>query len=336
MIFYLGLVVVGLSLVASKLMLNMALEIELIDQPNERSSHTQNIPKGGGVVFATLFTAYLLYLYATQAEMYKPLAPLLISGPALFGLGWIDDRLRLSAKVRLLCHFIVAAVTLSSLTQGFTRTFGFLFIPEGWPLLAIVFLLLYIVWFVNIYNFMDGVDGLAGGVGLVAALTLSALSQLQGANTLSILYLILACSLTGFIWFNWSPARFFMGDSGAYFLGASFAVLSLIGKAYYGLSMYPTVIVFSLFIVDATYTLMARISKGYHAFAPHQEFGFHRLILRGWSHSQATSLYLAIICFWSIPMAVWVWYQSEWSFPLLCLSYLPVLGFNVYIKAGRG
>jgi hypothetical protein len=66
--------------------------------------------------------------------------------------------------------------------------------------------------------------------------------------------------------------------------------------------MYPTVIVFSLFIVDATYTLMARISKGYHAFAPHQEFGFHRLILRGWSHSQATSLYLAIICFWSIPM----------------------------------
>jgi UDP-GlcNAc:undecaprenyl-phosphate GlcNAc-1-phosphate transferase len=74
--------------------------------------------------------------------------------------------------------------------------------------------------FVNIYNFMDGVDGLAGGVGLVAALTLSALSQLQGANTLSILYHILACSLTGFIWFNWSPARFFMGDSGAYFLGA--------------------------------------------------------------------------------------------------------------------
>lgn len=323
------------SFLTSKIMLMKAVEIELLDKPNVRSSHSGNIPKGGGLVFASLFSGFALLVYLTEAPFKPYITAFLIAGPALFGLGWIDDRLHLSASIRLIFHFLVSGIVLFSLTKGFSESFQVLFFPD-WTLVTLGFCLLYLVWFVNLYNFMDGADGIAGGGGLIGALVLCLVAYSQSAPLLGGTYFVLACCLSGFVFFNWNPAKFFMGDSGAYFLGITFAVLSLAGQVQDGLSLYPTIIIFGLFVMDATYTLIARVSQGHKPFAPHQQFGFHKLFKKGWSHARAAQLYLGITTLWLAPLAYASAAFPHWAFGILVLSYAPLLGFEVYIKAGSG
>ena len=317
-------------------MLNKALEIGLVDAPNERSSHVENIPKGGGAVFAVIFTLFNLYLYLQEPNFKPIVVSLLISGPALFALGWLDDRLRLSATVRLFVHFLVAGFAIFSLTHGFSQDFTVLFLPHIlW--INIVFCLLYLVWFINLYNFMDGVDGIAGGVGIVAAFALSFICyQRLETELLAGMYYVLGCSIVGFLFFNWSPAKLFMGDSGAYFLGINFAVLSLIGKIQWDLSLYPTIIIFGLFITDATFTLLTRVLRKQNPYKPHQQFGFHKLIKKGWGHGRAATLYISITLFWLFPLAYLSLQFETYGVGLVILSYIPLIAFEVYIKAGRG
>jgi len=171
-IIVLGLVIVVLSYLGAKKMLSTAVEIGLIDAPNERSSHNKDIPKGGGLVFATLFTLFNFYVYLQEPSFKTFVVSLLISGPTLFALGWLDDRFNLSAKIRLVFHLFISILVLMSLTKGFSTSFTVLFLPEVFWL-NVIFCILYQTWFVNLYNFMDGADGLAAGVGVVAASALS-------------------------------------------------------------------------------------------------------------------------------------------------------------------
>lgn len=306
----------------------------LIDRPNDRSSHKQPTVKGGGVVFSSVFLFFLLLFYLWVPGFKAASAMVLIVCPLVLIVGWLDDRFNLSALVRLFIHLVLSGLIISYLSNGLEIEFQLLFLPPNqW--LNIVFTLLFLGWFTNLYNFMDGADGMAAGTGMVASALLGGLSFYAGAHELGGVYLLLAAAIAGFIPWNWSPARIFMGESGSYFLGITFATLALVGKLKYDLSLYPTIVVFGLFIVDPTFTLIVRVSRGENPLRAHRHFAFHKMLKMGWSHSQVSAIYLAICGLWLGPLAYACLKINHYSFLILVVAYLPLVCYVAKVKAGR-
>ncbi|MCJ8275831.1 MAG: hypothetical protein MJK18_03245, partial [Bdellovibrionales bacterium] len=137
-----------------------------------------------------------------------------------------------------------------------------------------------------------------------------------------------------FLFFIWHPAKIFMGDTGAYFLGFMFAGLALICKVDANISFYSHIIIFGFFIVDATYTLIMRIVTRQNPFAAHKQFGFHKLMAKGWSHTKVSALYTMVIVLWLFPLANLASINDSWGMMIVVIAYLPLLGFEIYNRAG--
>jgi UDP-N-acetylmuramyl pentapeptide phosphotransferase/UDP-N-acetylglucosamine-1-phosphate transferase len=153
-------------------------------------------------------------------------------------------------------------------------------IGVGWVLLAVVA----IVWMTNLYNFMDGMDGLAGGMAIFGFGSLAITAWLAGNGPVAFVTVSIAAAAGAFLWFNFHPARIFLGDAGSTVFGFLAAGLSLIGWQDGIWSLWFPVLVFSPFIVDATVTLLKRAFQGEPFWQPHRTHFYQRLVLSGWGH----------------------------------------------------
>lgn len=311
-----------------------AQNLGLIDIPNDRSSHTMPTPRGGGIVFTATFYLGLLILFGIGAVDENWMLGLFIGGPLVAIIGFLDDRKSLPASARLMIHFIAAVATYAIITQMFHYHMEISFLPTQNQTLLGIFCVLYIMWMVNLYNFMDGIDGMAGTQGVVAALLSAGLSFWQGSPALGAIYLLLAASVGGFLFHNWSPAKIFMGDCGAYFLGFAFATLALISKVYLGHSIHAHMILLGVFICDATYTLVLRAVQGKRVYQAHRDHAFQHAVQRGLSHRRVNLMWNAVTMFWLGPVAMAsVLYPLQATLFLL-LGYIPLIVMVAYMKAG--
>jgi Fuc2NAc and GlcNAc transferase len=311
-----------------------AVNLSLIDIPNQRSSHTQPTPRGGGVVFTITFYTGLLVLFGIGIANENWVLGLLIGGPLVAIVGFLDDRKSLPAIARLVVHFVAAIATYAIITGMFSYRMEISFLPTENQIFLGIFCVLYIMWMVNLYNFMDGIDGMAGTQGVVAALLSAALSFWQGSPSLGAIYLLLAASVGGFLFHNWSPAKIFMGDCGAYFLGFAFATLALISKIYLGHSIHAHMILLGVFICDATYTLVLRAIQGKRVYQAHRDHAFQHAVQRGLSHRRVNLMWNAVTAFWLGPVAMAsVLYPLQATIFLL-LGYAPLIIMVAYMKAG--
>jgi Fuc2NAc and GlcNAc transferase len=255
-----------------------SLSHRLVDQPNHRSSHTQPTPRGGGVAFVMISSfASILALFflsgSASASSTLVVAPLLALPLALVGL--CDDRHNLPATwrfgVQLATAFIVIlASPLVTLTLD---------------LLPLLLLLLFAVTAViNFTNFMDGLDGLVAGC--IAVAMASAAIQLAAPWPIW----SLVGSLFGFLLWNWSPAKVFMGDVGSTFLGAVFAALVLQGTTW--AEVLALLLVATPLLADAGLCVTRRLMAGQRLFQAHRLHLFQRLHQAGWSHARVSSLYI--------------------------------------------
>ncbi len=282
-----------------------ALGRQLLDHPNERSSHTRPTPRGGGlaIVFVTL-VAMGLWLWLHRGGL--PL-PLWRYGLAGFGgaliafVSWLDDsRGGVHSAVRYGVHAAGAALAISAF--GWWHDIYIPFIGSvhwGWLGLPITFL--WITGLVNAYNFMDGIDGIAGGQAVTActAWLLLGLMLAGGAGTemhaATVLSLVLAGSTLGFLCLNWHPAKIFMGDVGSAFLGYCFAVFPLLASPDAGadgrLPVFGLLAV-APFVLDASFTFFRRLRRRENVFAAHRSHLYQRLVISGLSHQTVTLLYL--------------------------------------------
>ena len=184
---------------------------------------------------------------------------------------------------RFLVHFLAAAMLIPA---GYgLRELQF---PGGWtlPLGGAEFplTLLLVTWLANLSNFMDGMDGVAGGMGAIGFGWLALLAGLQGHQALAHTAALIALANLGFLAFNFPPARIFMGDAGAVPMGFAAGGLSLWGISTDAFPFWSPVIIFSPFIVDATVTLLLRISRGEKVWQAHRSHYYQRLVLMGWGH----------------------------------------------------
>jgi Fuc2NAc and GlcNAc transferase len=311
----------------------LAVMWKILDIPNERSAHKNPVPRGAGIAFFIAFNIVLAILVMQNALTMNYTYPVFLGGPVVLILGYWDDLSSLSASVRLSVHFLVSLFVILLISAGFSKTIEISFLPN-WPWLTASFSVLFIAWFINLYNFMDGCDGLATTIGMVGSGLIAILSYVSGNTDLAIIYVVLAYALAGFLLFNWHPAKVFMGDAGAYYLGYVFGALALVSKLYYDSSLFVHLIIFGTFIVDATWTLFRRFLRKEKVFKAHREHAFQKLLTKHWSHSKVTALYALITVLWLFPMASFAMSYLRYSFAFLVISYIPLLGFVVWAKAG--
>jgi UDP-N-acetylmuramyl pentapeptide phosphotransferase/UDP-N-acetylglucosamine-1-phosphate transferase len=146
-----------------------------------------------------------------------------------------------------------------------------------------VLAVLWIVWLTNLYNFMDGIDGLAGAQALIAGLGLAAVAASLGAGTSGWLLLAIAGSSLGFLFFNLPPSSIFMGDVGSTAIGFFFGILPLLPESR-PIPLEPVALVLSLFVLDATWTLLRRVVAGERWYTPHRTHLYQRPVVMGVGH----------------------------------------------------
>lgn len=234
-----------------------------IDRPNARSLHASPIPRVGGLVMVPV---------ALASSLFGSQLPALLLGLAavLCAISFIDDRWGLPVIIRLASHLAAAIV----LCQGLGASFS------SW---GVVLAVVTLVWAINLFNFMDGTDGLAGGMALFGFAACGWV-MLDAMPEMANMAFCLAAAAAGFLVFNFSPARVFMGDAGSVPLGFLAGAIGLTGWLQDVWPVWFPLLVFSPFVVDASMTLMRRMLRRERFWQAHRDHYYQRLVRMGWPH----------------------------------------------------
>jgi UDP-GlcNAc:undecaprenyl-phosphate GlcNAc-1-phosphate transferase len=277
----------------------------IVDRPSlNRKIHTREVAYLGGVaIFAAFVITVMIFL-----PMSRQLASLLLGCLILVAVGVVDDIRDLSPGIKLAGQFVAAGVALAGGIgiTAITNPFGGV-IDLSWGRMnfevlgaqfhimpiANMLSLLWMVGLANTINFLDGLDGLACGVSGIAALVMFAVAV--GPNVhqpaVALLAIILAGSALGFLPHNFFPAKIFMGDSGAYFLGLTLAMLSI----YSGAKLATAALVLGFPILDAVWVAVRRILRGVSPFSADRQHFHHLLLDAGLNQRQAVLVVYAVV-----------------------------------------
>lgn len=256
----------------------------IIDTPNERTLHSGGVPRGGGLAIVACLMTSIIVLGILSAR-YAMFSALFISVLAWSSLSWLDDQFDLSPNRRWYVQCFLAV--LSVVAFGAVETVQInaeLVLPLS--LFGFVLSVIGVLWLTNLYNFMDGMDGLAASQTIIASSTLAFWFWHYGDQTLAISCLVLSSASYGFLLWNWHPAKIFMGDVGSISIGAFLATLLLIGVSRYDLPVISFILLLSVFIVDASVTILRRLLKREKIWLPHRSHYYQRLANLGFSHSK--------------------------------------------------
>ncbi|MDP3560158.1 MAG: glycosyltransferase family 4 protein [Legionellaceae bacterium] len=259
---------------------------------------------------------------------------LLFAASAIIALlGIIDDYASLPAKLRLATQLLCAGAALYYLSPFPPLHLAGITLTQPW-ILNLLFLL-YITWAVNLYNFMDGIDGLAAVEAITVCAGMVVIYSSIGQTSLIMPPLLLLCSVLGFLCWNFPPARIFMGDTGSSFLGWVVAILSLqAGKTMPPL-FWAWIILFGVFVVDATLTLIVRVRHRQAIFQAHRTHAYQYATRYYQSHKTVTLAVAALNMLWLFPWALLVALGYTSGFTGLCIAYVPLFFLAWYWNAGK-
>jgi Fuc2NAc and GlcNAc transferase len=310
-----------------------ALKRSIIDIPNARSSHTIPTPRGGGVAIVVAFILALLLLGVFGMESWPVLVAYLGAGTLIAVVGFMDDHGHIAARWRLLGHFAAAVWALFWLGGLAPLTmFGYSF-DLGW--FGAVAAAFYLVWMLNLYNFMDGIDGLASFEAICACLGVCLIYWLTGHDQLIYAPLLLAMAVAGFLFWNFPPAKIFMGDAGSGFLGIILGCLS-VQAAWAGSELlFAWLILLGVFVVDATFTLIRRLVRGDKVYEAHRSHGYQFASRLYGKHKPVTLAVVAINVLWLLPLAIGVGLHYLDGATGLAIAYIPLVALAVKYKAGE-
>jgi Fuc2NAc and GlcNAc transferase len=280
------------SAVLTSVVRKYSLQRELLDIPNERSSHSVPTPRGGGLAIVAALLVALTLAWLLEWIPGRVALALVPGGTVIAAIGWIDDHHPRSAAQRLVAHIAAAGWAVFALGGLPALRLGTVILPLG--LAGSVFAILMIVWLTNLYNFMDGIDGIAATEAVAVGLGAAALAMLSGATSVAVAALLIAAAAIGFLGWNWQPARIFMGDVGSGSLGYILAVTAIVSEHEGGPSLLLWGLMLGVFVVDATLTLLRRALRRERLSAAHRKHAYQRAVQSGLSHSQVTGATLIL------------------------------------------
>ena len=270
----------------------LAFKIGAVDVPKDnRRMHKKPTARLGGLA---IFLGFIVSVIA-YATMDRELAGMLIGCCIIVTLGIFDDIYALSAKLKLLVQIVAALFPILAGVQiDFVRVPGFIsetgYLALGW--MAVPVTLIWVIGITNATNLLDGLDGLACGVSSISALTLLCIALIVGEPEIAFVTSALAGACFGFLPYNFNPAKLFMGDTGALFLGFVLATTSVQGlfKGYAVISVAAPVLILGLPIFDTVSAILRRVKNHQPIMSPDRGHLHHRLIDAGFSQKQAVSI----------------------------------------------
>ncbi len=299
----------------------LAFRLGAVAQPGGRHVHKKSIPRLGGVAICIGFCATIAALYlgdagATDAfrNVRSRMLGLFAGGVAMCLVGVVDDTRGIRAVHKLLLQIVVAI---------FAFACGFRILGVHLPLIgdidtasmSLPLTVLWIVGIINAINLIDGLDGLAAGVVFFAALTNLVVAHLTGDVLVQLVSGAVAGSVLGFLFYNFNPARVFMGDSGSYFLGYVLGTMSLAGgaqKASTAVSLLVPVMALGVPIFDTLFAMVRRVLERRPVFSPDRGHIHHRLLDMGLTHRRAVMVIYGVCAFFTFT-AIGVALERTWQ-----------------------
>lgn len=285
-----------LSVTITPLVKKLAIAIGVTDKPDPRKVHQKIMPRLGGLAIYISFIIGFLALGLLNRET----LPIIIGCTIIIITGILDDKFTLSAKVKLLGQIVAAIIVVMNgvVIQFINLPFGGM-IEFG--IFSIPITILWIVGITNAVNLIDGLDGLAAGVSSIALITISGMALLKGDLFTFSLGMILLGSTLGFLVHNFYPAKIFMGDTGALFLGYMISILSLLGfKNVTMLSLVVPIIILGVPISDTFFAIIRRLLNKSPISAPDKSHLHHCILRSGFSHRQTVLLIYAMAAMFSL------------------------------------
>lgn len=280
-------IALGVAYLVTPFVQRLAVRWGAVDKPDERKVHTGIIPRLGGLA---IYAGFLVSVLAS-AHVTLELFGILAGGTAILLLGVIDDIYQIPAKVKLAGQIAAASVLLlfDIRIDWITNPLGSMVYLDLW---AIPITLIWVVSLTNTLNLIDGLDGLAAGVSIIAAVTIFLMAVAQNFALVAVLTAALAGSALGFLYFNFSPARIFMGDTGSMFLGYMLAAVSVVGtvKSAATIALIVPMVALGLPILDTACAIIRRFNLGQPIFKPDRGHLHHRLLDMGLSQKQVVLL----------------------------------------------
>lgn len=333
------LLAIAIAYALTPLVIRLARRIGWLDVPKDkRRMHHHPIPLLGGL---SIIAAFLLSIGITTlilgqfSNYYNPrifalLRQILPGALLIAAVAFLDDRFNLPPLPRLGVQFVAAGIAVAlgvriQFLSGSVRIFGvYAFSLPGW--LSILITLLWIVGMTNAMNWIDGLDGLAAGISTIASVTLLVLATLQGRPQLyvAILTAALAGGCLGLLPYNKNPAKIFMGDTGAMFLGYTLGIISIQGlfKFYTAITFAIPVLILALPIFDTASAIIRRLIEGKSPLAADRSHIHHKLIDMGLSQKQAVAFLYSVSGTLSVIAVLFTVFGRVvgWRFLLLALA----------------
>lgn len=317
----LSLISLIVALVVTPYVIKLALKINVTDQPNHRKMHKTPTPTMGGVAIFISFLVGLLVLQPTSEYN----VAIILGAFIIVALGVLDDMYVLSAKFKFITQILVATM----LVFWGGLQLSFINLPFGGQIefgfFSSIITILWIVGITNAMNLIDGLDGLAGGVSSIALLTIAFMAMVMGEVYVFTMALILFFSTIGFLKYNFYPAKIFMGDTGALFLGYMIAVLSLLGfKNVTIISFVIPILILGVPIADTLVAIVRRYVNRQPLSVADRSHLHHRLVKFGFTHKQTVLVIYALSIMFSIS-AILFSMATVWGSVLIFASALITL-----------
>jgi len=307
-----------LSCFATRALVPILRRRDILDHPNERSAHREPTPRGGGI--AVIGSLLLAWFVLAGAGLALPgVVGVSLGAGILAVVSWVDDLRGLSPLLRLLAQIVVVAIGIWAKARGLSWA-GFATIGLLW------------IWCTNLFNFMDGIDGITGteaaaiGIGLLLFASVG-----TGADPgLTMLAAAMVGAALGFLVWNWSPARIFLGDVGSAPLGylVGFLLLDLVMRGFWKVALILPL----YFLADASITLARRLLRGERVWRAHREHFYQLAVRAGLSHAAVVERVIAadlvlIGCGWAA--------ENGWSAVSLAIAATTVAALLAVLSQGR-
>lgn len=322
-----------MAFIMTPLVKRFAIFIGAVDAPNHRKVHTKMMPRLGGLAIFMAFVGAFFIISPALVDFNTNAAwGLLLGGSIIVLVGALDDKFELTAKVKLIGQLIAASVVVA-----FGLRIELLNIPFGDALninmewLSILLTIVWIVGVTNAINLIDGLDGLAAGVSAIATATMLVMALMMGNITVVLLCAVLLGSIIGFLFFNFHPAKIFMGDSGALFLGFSLATLSILGfKQAMFVSFIVPLLILGVPLSDTFFAIVRRIVQKQPISVADKSHLHHCLLQLGFGHRKTVLVIYGISAVFGVCAIVFT-EATQWVTVLLIIVML--LGMEMAAEA---
>jgi len=275
---------------ALRIILKSHLSLLALDVPNQRSLHSEPIPRGGGMVIAGVLVVTSVGLMPFFSGLERDLMAFGIGAAVLGILGWLDDQGSIRIDTKLLVECAVSIIALWLIKPGVNiQLFSDKFV-ELTALIAFPITVIGLVWITNVYNFMDGIDGLVTSQTILSSIVIAGWFTFYGDVGVALFCLALGGAAAGFLIFNWSPAKIFLGDAGSLSLGTVLGLLAVYGILVHQIPVTGFVLLYGIFLSDTLVTMIRRILNGERWWEGHSTHFYQRLVRTGVSHRRVCVL----------------------------------------------